>query len=267
MASQLEGKVAVITGGGMGIGRGIARRFVREGAAVVVAEINDAAGRSTVAELEGLGGRAHFIPTDVSRKGDVEAAIAAAVDQFGSLDILVNNAVRLPTPVTLAIKTDEMLAEQLQIGIWGAWWGMRAAMPVMRARGRGRIINLTSMDVDSGAWLHADYSIAKAGIMALTRSAAIDWARYGITVNALAPIAATTAFEQMCKDRSGLREAAGAAVPVGRMGDPEQDIAPAAVFLATDDAAYITGVSIPVDGGLSMPRGNSTPADFSMFGE
>jgi 3-oxoacyl-[acyl-carrier protein] reductase len=163
-------------------------------------------------------------------------------------------------------KLDSMLQQQLAIGVWGTWWGMQAALPVMRAQGGGRIINFTSMDVDTGAWLHSDYSVGKAGILAMTRSAAIDWARFNIRVNALAPVAASSAFEQMCRDRPGLREAAGKSIPLGRMGDPEADIAPVAVFLASDLSQYVTGASIPVDGGLHMPRVNQTPADMAMFG-
>jgi NAD(P)-dependent dehydrogenase (short-subunit alcohol dehydrogenase family) len=159
-----------------------------------------------------------------------------------------------------------MLEQQLAIGVWGTWWGMQTAMPIMRDQGGGQIVNFTSLDVETGAWLHSDYSVVKAGIQAMTRSAAIDWARHNIRVNALAPVAASSAFEQMCRDRPGLKEMAGQAIPLGRMGDPEEDIAPAAVFLASDLSRYITGATLPVDGGLNLPRGNSTPADLKMFG-
>jgi NAD(P)-dependent dehydrogenase (short-subunit alcohol dehydrogenase family) len=255
----LAGKVALVTGGGQGIGRGVARRFAREGAAVLIAEISEAHGRKAEAEIAELGGRALFVATDVSKKDQICGAVQRAATEFGRLDVLVNNAIKLPTPVLMADKTDDMLREQLAIGVWGSWWGMQAAMPLMRDNGGGSIINFTSMDVETGAWLHADYSVVKGGIQAMTRSAAIDWARFNIRANALAPIAASSAFEQMCKDRPGLREQAGAAVPLGRMGDPEEDIAPAAVFLASDLARYVTGAIIPVDGGLNLPRGNSTP--------
>jgi len=258
--AQLVGKVALVTGSGQGIGRGVARCFAREGAEIIIAEINDEHGRRVQGELEQLGARCKFIRTDVGNKQDIQAAVQAATDHFGRLDILVNNAIKLPTPVLMAQKTDAMLEEQIRVGLWGTWWGMQTAMPVMRAQGGGRIINFTSLDIETGAWLHSDYSVVKGGIEAMTRSAAIDWARFKINVNAVAPIAASSAFEQMCKDRSGLREAAGAAVPLGRMGDPEADIAPAVVFLASAASHFITGVTLPVDGGLHMPRGNSTPA-------
>lgn len=262
----LEGKIALVTGAGQGIGRGIARRFARESAAVVVAEINEENGRRVVQELEALGARALFVQTDVSKKADVQAVIDATVKHFGRLDVLVNNAIKLPTPVLMEKKTDAMLEQQLGIGVWGSWWAMQAAMPIMRSQGGGRIINFTSMDVETGAWFHSDYSVAKGGILAMTRSAAIDWARYGILVNAITPIAATSAFEQMCKDRPGLREYASSIVPLGRMGDPEEDIAPVAVFLASQASHYITGATLPVDGGLNLNRMSAKP-DLSALGD
>jgi NAD(P)-dependent dehydrogenase (short-subunit alcohol dehydrogenase family) len=262
----LQGKVAVVTGAGQGIGRGISRKFAREGAAVVLAEINEENGQRVAQEIAALGGRAKFVRTDVSKKSDVQAVIDAAVGEFGRLDILVNNAVKLPTPTTLEQKTDEMLEQQLAIGVWGTWWALRAALPVMRKQGGGSIINFSSLDFETGAWLHSDYSVMKGGIVGLTRTAAIDWARYGIRVNALAPIAATAAFEKMCSERPGFREMANAIVPLGRMGDPEEDIAPVAVFLASDAARYMTGAILNVDGGLNMNRMSMKP-DLSAFGE
>lgn len=262
----LQGKVALVTGAGQGIGRGTARAFVKQGASVVIAEISEEHGSRVEAELRDLGGQGKFLRTDVSQKGDVQAAVKATLDEFGRIDILVNAALKLPTPVVMEKKTDAMLAEQMAIGVWGSWWSMHTAMPHMREQGGGRIINFTSMDVDTGAWLHADHSVVKAGIAAMSRSAAIDWARYNINVNVIAPVAASAAFDQMCEDRPGLREQAGKAVPLGRMGHPEDDIAPVVVFLASEASRFMTGVTIPVDGGLNMPRGNSTPADLSAFG-
>lgn len=255
----LQDKVAVVTGSGQGIGRGIALRFAREGAKVILAEIGAEAGRAVEREIGEFGGTAKFVQTDVSKKDQIEAMIAAAVEQFGRLDILVNNAVKLPTPVDFESKTDEMLEEQLKLGVWATWWGMRAALPIMRDQGGGRIINMTSIDADTGAWLHADYSIAKAGIASMTRSAALDWGRYDILVNAIAPTAASAAFEKMCEKKPSLREEVKVSRPIGRLGDPEDDIAPVAVMLASDLGHYVTGTVIPVDGGKHMPRGGLVP--------
>lgn len=257
----LDGNVAVVTGAGQGIGKGVARRLVLEGAKVVVAELNEQQGEQTAVELRELGGDAVFVKTDVSKKADVENMIAAAVKSYGRLDILVNNACRAPAQLLFEEKTDAMLEEQLAIGVWGSWWAMRAAMPIMRQQGGGRIINFVSIDVDTGAWLHADYAIAKAGVQAMTRSAATDWGRYNITVNCIAPTAATEPFVEMCKHRPELEKMAALSRPIERMGHPENDIAPAVVMLASDAGRYMTGITLPVDGGKHMARGMNRPPE------
>lgn len=256
----LTGKVALVTGAGGGIGQGVARRFAREGAAVVIAEIDHASGMQVAREVEELGARALFVATDVMQKASVCAAIEAAVATFGGLDILVNNAF-VPTPnVLLEDKTDEMLDQTLTSTIKATWWAMRAALPHMRARGGGKIVNFYSIDVDIGAWLHADYNTAKAGIVGLTRSAAAEWGRYNINVNAIAPTAMGATFHKLAAENPGFAERAAAMRPAGRCGDPEDDIGPVVVFLASDMARYVTGESIHVDGGLHLPGYNSRPA-------
>ena len=263
--SRLDRKVAVVTGAGKGIGRGIARRFAREGAKVVVAELDSAAGKQVVEDLGELGGEGLFVQTDVSRKTDIQAAIAAAQESFGGLDILVNNAITLSPDVPLEYKTDEMLEQTLQVGLWSVWWGMQTAFSLMKDRGGGRIINFYSIDADNGNWVHGDYNTAKGGVQALTRTAGFQWARHNICVNAIAPIAASAAFEQMVVDNPALAEAIPTMIPMGRMGDPEDDIAPVAAFLASEEARFVTGATIPVDGGLHVPRLNTRPPDPSVF--
>jgi NAD(P)-dependent dehydrogenase (short-subunit alcohol dehydrogenase family) len=259
----LAGKVALVTGGGKGIGRGVARRFVRDGAIVVVAEIDRSAGEAIVDELVEQGGKATFVHTDVSKKADVLAAVSRTIEEHQRLDILVNNAITLSPNVKLEEKTDEMLEGLLRVGLWATWWAMQAALVPMRAQGGGRIINFYSIDAESGAWLHADYNATKEAVRALTRSAAVEWARFNIQVNAIAPGAASTIFEQMCVDIPGFRERAAAMNPSGRVGDPEHDIAPVVAFLASDDARYVTGETIHVDGGQHLPRYDTKPPDVS----
>lgn len=255
----LNDKVAVITGAGGGIGRGVARCYAREGAAVLIAEIDEVSGAALEQDLKAQGARARFVRTDVLRKADVEAAVQAAVDEFGGLDILVNNAF-VPSPnVLLEEKTDEMLAQTLTSTVWASWWAMRAAMPHMRARGAGRIINFSSIDVDVGAWQHADYNSGKGAVIGLTRSAAAEWGRFNITVNAIAPTAMGATFHKLAAEIPGFAERSAAARPLGRPGDPELDVGPVVVFLGSDMARYVTGELIHVDGGLHLPGYQSRP--------
>jgi NAD(P)-dependent dehydrogenase (short-subunit alcohol dehydrogenase family) len=255
---RLDGKVALVTGGGKGIGRGIVRRYAAEGASVTIAEIDEEAGSAVAQEL---GDPVTFRHTDVARQQEIEGAVRETIDRHGRIDVLVNNAIALSPNVILEEKTDEMLDGVLHSGLWATWWAMRAALPAMREQGGGRVINFYSIDAEAAAWLHADYNVTKEAIRGLTRSAAVEWARYNILVNAIAPAAAGTVFEQLTQMIPGFAEMAAAGNPLGRVGDPEQDIAPVAVFLASDDARYITGETIHVDGGQHLPRYNSKPQD------
>lgn len=255
----LTDKVAVITGAGGGIGRGVARCFAREGAAVVIAEIDEASGRQVERELLELGGRARFVHTDVLEQASVVAAVHAAVEHFGGLDILVNNAFVPSENMLLEHKTDAQLARTLTSTIWASWWAMRAALPHFKARGGGRIVNFTSIDVDVGAWQHADYNTGKAGVVGLTRSAAAEWGRFNITCNAIAPTAMGATFHKLAAENPGFYERSAAARPLGRPGDPELDIGPVVVFLASEMSRYVTGVTLHADGGLHLPGYNSRP--------
>ncbi|MDO8363962.1 MAG: SDR family oxidoreductase [Actinomycetota bacterium] len=262
---QMDGMVAIVTGGGDGIGRGIARRYAREGATVVVAELNAEAGQRVADELAELGAPGLFLQTDVSKKDDVLRMVSTTLERYGRIDVLVNNAITVTPEVPLHMKTDEMLALTLGVGLWSVWWAMQAVLEPMKAQGGGRIINFYSVDADNGNWLHGDYNAVKAGVGALTRTAGIQWAPHGILVNAISPIAASAAFQKMVEVNPGILQAIPMMIPIGRMGDPEEDIAPVAVFLAGEGSRYITGATIPVDGGLHVPRLNTRPPDLSVF--
>lgn len=255
----LDNKVALITGAGEGIGKGVARAFAAQGCAVVIAEINEETGQQVANEMESLGGKGYFIKTDVLSKESIAAAIEFSVEHFGALDILVNNAFVPTANVLLEEKTDEQFEQTLTSTIKASWWAMRAALPHMRARGGGKIINFTSIDVDVGAWLHADYNSGKSAVVGLTRSAAAEWGRFNITVNAIAPTAKGATFKQFAADNPGFEEKAAAMRPLGRCGEPEQDIGPVVVFLASEMSRYVTGETIHVDGGLHLPGYNSRP--------
>jgi len=262
--SLLENKVALITGSGGGIGRGIARRFAREGATVIIAEIDVETGQRVAAELRELGGQGHFIQTDVLNKESILSAINVAVSRFGGLDILVNNAFVPSANVLLEDKTDAQLEQTLTSTVKATWWAMQASLPHFRARGGGKIINLTSIDADTGAWLHADYNTGKLGVVGLSRSAAVEWGRFNITTNCIAPTAMGATFHALAAENPGFAEHAASMRPLGRCGDPEEDIGPVALFLASEMSRYVTGETIHVDGGLHLPGYNSRPAGIAI---
>lgn len=248
---RLRGRVAIVTGAGRGIGRGIARRFAKEGARIVVAERSPRHGEAIAEELRQIGVEALFVPTDVSRREEVEAMVAAAVDRFRVVDILVNNAQSLTAPSPLEEMTDAMMATSLDGGLWATFWAMRAVFPVMRDRG-GRIVNFASLNGVRGFALTGNYNAAKEAIRALTRTAAREWARYGILVNVICPAAASAAWLDYRRRHPDNAAAAEAANPLGRMGDPEADIGAVALFLACDDSRYVTGHTIFADGGAHL---------------
>jgi NAD(P)-dependent dehydrogenase (short-subunit alcohol dehydrogenase family) len=237
---------------------------VREGARVMIAEFDAEAGAAAAREITGdLGGQARFIATDVRVKDQVERAVASTVEAFGGIDILVNNAFSASPNILLERKTDEMLDNTLHGGLWASWWAMRAALPHFKARGGGKVINFYSIDAEVAAWLHSDYNINKSAIRGLTRSAANEWGRFNINVNAIAPTAMGTVFQRLAAATPGFAEAAARRKPLRRNGDPEWDIGPVAVFLASEMSRYVTGEIINVDGGLHLPGYASEPADLT----
>ena len=260
MSRLLEGKIAIVTGGAKGLGYGISRAMAKEGASLLITGRDGAATEKVAAEIRGeFGTPAVGMSADMGVKEQVEAMIQRAVEEFGGLDILVNNASLLSDNVLLEHKTDEMLKRTLDIGVWGCWWGMRAALPHMKKRGGGSIINFHSIDAQTGAWLHSDYNINKMGIMGLTRSAAVEWGRFNIRCNAVAPTGLGQVFAELVEKVPGFLEQATANNPLKRAGDPEKDIGPVIVFLASEMSAFVTGEMINVDGGQNLPGYVSIP--------
>ncbi len=246
MTGQLAGRVAVVTGGGDGIGAGIVRRFAAEGARVVVAEIDEAKGAAVAAEVDGL-----FVRVDVSDRAQVEAMIATTVETYGRIDILVNNAWGgVPGGLgRVENKSDEQVQRGLEVGYWGPFWAMRAAFGHMKAAGWGRVINMCSLNGVNAHMGSLEYNAAKEALRTLSRTAAREWAPTGVTVNVIAPGARSAAFERVAAARPEIAAAADSANPMGRMGDPYDDIAPVAVFLASEASRYLTGNTLFVDGG------------------
>lgn len=261
---QLAGKVALITGGGKGLGFGMSRVFAREGAHVVIAEIDADAAHAAAYEIEREAGVTCLAyPCDITQRDQAVGAVEAAVDRFGGLDVLINNASMLTPNIVLERKTDDMLQSAMQIALWSSWWTMQAAFRHLRARGGGSVINFFSIDAQVGSWFHSDYNIAKSAVLGLTRTAAVEWGRFGIRVNAIAPTGLGTVMKQLVADDPGFFDMVAAINPIGRVGDPELDIAPVAVFLASPAARFMTGELLHVDGGQHISGFINKPADWA----
>ena len=248
---KLDGKVAVVTGSGRGIGRGVALEFAREGAAVVVVEIDPESGKRTVGEIEALGGRAHLALADVCRRADVNAAVAAAKEVFGTVDILVNNAQIQRQQISFEDTSDDDMEVSLASGIHATFYFMQACLPLMR-EGGGKIINVASAAGLLGHPGWTSYAVAKEGIRALTKVAAREWAQHKINVNVICPAADTPSFRLWRDNNPELGQGLVDSIPLGHMGDPEADIGRAVVFLASSDSDFITGMTLMVDGGQTI---------------
>jgi NAD(P)-dependent dehydrogenase (short-subunit alcohol dehydrogenase family) len=248
--ARLEGRVAIVTGAGDGIGRGVVRRFAAEGAKVLVAEIDEAAGDAVATELrDEFGADARSIRTDVCEKADVVAMVDRALAEWGTVDVLVNNAWGGGALGRVEHKQDAQMEHGFGVGFYGPLWAMQATFPVMREQHRGNIVNLCSLNGVNAHIGTLEYNCAKEALRTLTRTAAREWASYGIVVNAVCPGAKTAAFRALAETNPELVALADSANPMGRLGDPEADIAPVITFLASDDARYCTGNTLFVDGG------------------
>jgi NAD(P)-dependent dehydrogenase (short-subunit alcohol dehydrogenase family) len=249
---QLKGKVAIVTGAGRGIGRAIAQVFAAEGAAVVVAARTASEGNECVADIQAAGGEAFYQQTDVSQRVDVQRLVDACLERYGRLDILVNNA-GIGGPGKPLYESDEEDWDLvLDTNLKGCFLGMRYAIPPMREAGGGAIINLSSVLAEHTLPGCTAYSASKAGIIALTRATALEVGQHGIRVNCIQPGSTDTPMMWEGLDEAGRREIeplVAAAAPLGKVGSPEE-IAQAALFLASDAASFITGASLLVDGGL-----------------
>jgi NAD(P)-dependent dehydrogenase (short-subunit alcohol dehydrogenase family) len=249
----LEGKVALVTGAAMGIGRSAAQVFAREGAAVVVADIDVDGGYETVAMVEEAGGRAAFVHTDVSVQSEVEAMVAFAVDTFGGLDCAHNNAGVAAPMAPLADYPDDGWASTLGVMLNGVYYCMKAEISRMLERGGGAIVN-TASGVGLVGYRHqAAYTASKHGVIGLTKVAALDYGAQGIRVNAVCPgTARTPMVDEAIRRQPSIEDYLRGLHPIGRIGEPSE-IAEAAVWLCTPAASFVLGVALPVDGGYVVP--------------
>ena len=254
MSGRLEGKAAVVTGAGRGIGEAIARAFVREGARVAIAERDAKSGQAVAASLAGGDQRAIFVPCDVADPAAAAGSVAAALSRFGQLDILVNNAgVNVFHP---PLETDaEEWRRCFAIDLEGAWNMAKAALPAMLAAGGGSIVNIASAHAFSIIPGCFPYPVAKHGLLGLTRALGIEYAAQGVRVNAIAPgyIETQIALDywNTFPDPAAERQRAYALHPPKRIGRPEE-VAMTAVFLASDEAPFINAACIVIDGGRSV---------------
>ncbi|MGN0102367.1 MAG: SDR family NAD(P)-dependent oxidoreductase [Dietzia sp.] len=249
----LDGRVAVVTGAGMGIGRGIAGALAREGASVMVAEIDEAAGTGTARWLrEQWGVEAEFVPTDVMVKDQVVGMIDSTVQRFGRLDILVNNAWRGSGFARLENMADEKLRSGFDMAVMAAFWAMQAALPELEKHGTGRVINLCSLNGVNAHMYSVQYNAAKEALRTLTRTAAREWAPRQVCCNVICPGAQSEAYRRVAEANPEMAAGIAAANPMGRVGDPLDDIGSVAAFLAGDASRYLTGNTLFVDGGAHI---------------
>ncbi len=248
---RFSGKVAIVTGGASGIGAATARRLHGEGACVLIADVNGALGEALADELGRE--RAVYRHVDVSCWDDVQAMVDGAVTAFGRLDILFNNAGVGSFAATPDVSIEEW-RRVIDIDLTGVFYGCRAAIPVMKAQGGGAIINTASASGLAGDYSFAAYNAAKGGVVNYTRAAGIDHARDGVRINAVCPGPVDTPIIAGIDAWPGVRDAWNERVPMGRFARPEE-IAGVVAFLASDDASYMTGAIIAVDGGLTAHTG------------
>ena len=249
MGKVLEGRTALVTGGGQGVGQGIARALAAAGASVMIAQRGIEAAEAEAGHLRSTYGiNALARRVDVTDRAQVDAMVAASLEAFGRLDVLVNNA-GASFPRRLENHTDEEMEGSFLLNYWAVFWAMRAAFPVMKAQGFGRVINLGSLNGVNAHMFTAAYNASKEAVRALTRTAAVEWGGHGITANVICPSALSPAARDYFEGNPKMAEAILGQVPAARFGEAAADIGPIAVFLASEASGYMTGNTLYADGG------------------
>ena len=250
---RLKDKVALITGGGSGIGREAAILFASEGASVVVADVADAAGRETVSKIEAAGGKARFVHADVSRAEEVRAMVGAAEESYGRLNVLFNNAGIFPGADGGVLETDEETWDLvMRVNLKGVFLGCKYGIPALLRAGGGSVVNTASFVALMGsATPQIAYTASKGGVLSLTRETAVEFARRNIRVNALCPGPVDTPLMAELLGDPARRARRMVHIPFGRLARASE-VAQAALFLASDESSYVNGAALTVDGGITV---------------
>lgn len=253
MGNRLQGKVALITGAGNGIGREAARLFASEGASIVVADKVEDAAHETVRMITNEGGKAVAITTDVTQEADVKASVELATETFGKLDILLNNAGVGTGRARIPDVNEADWDFTFNVNVKGVFFGLKYAIPAMVANGGGSIVNTASVAGLVATATMAPYGASKAAVIQLTKTAAVEWAKRNIRVNCVCPTwTKTNMVDQLIAsiNRPDAEQRLLDQVPLGKMGHVS-DIAQAMLYLASDESAFVTGIALPLDGGLT----------------
>ncbi|TDN59199.1 SDR family NAD(P)-dependent oxidoreductase [Paraburkholderia sp. BL10I2N1] len=248
----LQNRVAIVTGGGQGLGLGIATALAREGTNLVLTGRTEAKLRQAESTMKAHGVQVLVVPGDTRRRADADNTVALAIEHFGRVDALVNNAQSSTPGVPLEAVTDENWCETLESGLYGTLYFMQAVLPHMKHQRSGRIVNFGSRTGIEGTQGFGPYAAAKEGIRGLSRVAAREWGAYGITVNVVCPAALTPAANTYLEANPSERARYLSEIALGRFGDPEKDIGRVVAFLCSESSGYVTGQTINVDGGQSM---------------
>lgn len=247
---RLDGKVAIVTGGAMGIGEAYTRGMAREGAKVVIADVNEKIGQDVAESINNAGGTALFVKTDVSKKSDVEALIDKTVAEFGKLDILVNNAAIFDTkPVEET--TEEMWDKMLAVNVKGMFFCSQAAAKVMKKQKSGKIVNVSSIAAVGAQPGLVVYSSTKGAVLTMSKVFALELCTYNIQVNSILPGTTDTGMAKKAMENPEWIKTVIQDIPMGRLGKTE-DLLGALLYFASDDSNYCTGQTLIVDGGVSM---------------